>query len=70
MLETIWEYALEQLEASGEAEALRRRHAKYFLALAEDSAPQFRGAGPLKLLDRIKVEYGNLVDFSQSHVII
>jgi predicted ATPase/transcriptional regulator with XRE-family HTH domain len=35
MLETIREYALELLEASGEAEALRRRHMHYFLALAE-----------------------------------
>jgi tetratricopeptide (TPR) repeat protein len=35
MLETINEYACERLEASGGAEALRRRHAEYFLALAE-----------------------------------
>jgi len=35
MLETIREHAVEQLEASGEADALRRRHAEYFLALGE-----------------------------------
>lgn len=35
MLETIREYAGERLEASRETEALRRRHAEYFLALAE-----------------------------------
>ena len=35
MLETIAEFALEQLEATGEADALRRRHAEYFLALGE-----------------------------------
>src|SRR5262249_51447410 len=46
MLETIWEYALDQLEASGEAEALRRRHAEYFLALANKAAPQFSHARP------------------------
>jgi len=39
MLETIREYALEQLEASGEAEELRRRHADYFLALVEEAEP-------------------------------
>jgi predicted ATPase/DNA-binding SARP family transcriptional activator len=35
MLETIREYASEKLEASGEGDALRRRHAEHFLALAE-----------------------------------
>ena len=35
MLETIREYATEQLEASGEREDLRARHAVYFLALAD-----------------------------------
>ena len=34
MLETIREYASEKLEASGELEALRRRHAEYFSTLA------------------------------------
>src|SRR5439155_9551472 len=42
MLETIREYALEHLEGSGEAEELRRRHADYFLALAEEADPHAR----------------------------
>src|SRR5438876_3452080 len=39
MLETIHEYAQEQLEASGEAAALQERHANYFLRLAEEADP-------------------------------
>ena len=38
MLETIHEYARERLAESGEADALARRHAEYYLALADASA--------------------------------
>src|SRR6266566_4734312 len=37
MLETIHEYAQEQLEASGEATAVQERHADYFLRLSEEA---------------------------------
>ncbi|HZO30842.1 MAG TPA: hypothetical protein VFH48_33145 [Chloroflexota bacterium] len=39
MLETIREYALEQLAAYGEADDARRQHAEHFLALAEEAEP-------------------------------
>jgi len=59
MLETIREYAGERLEASGEAEELRRRHAQHFLALAEEADPHLRGS-PKEWLDRLEREHDNL----------
>jgi predicted ATPase len=44
MLETIREYALEQLAVAGEDDATRRAHAAYFCELAEEAAPRVRGA--------------------------
>ncbi len=41
MLETIREYAAEQLDRSGEAEQSRRRHAEYFLSVAESAHMTF-----------------------------
>ena len=60
MLETVREYAAEQLERSGEADMLRGEHAAYYLALVEQWGPQLRGreqAQAYALLDR---EYPNL----------
>ena len=59
MLESIREYASERLEASGEAEELRSRHAEHFLALAEDAYPHLRGS-PKEWLDRLEEEHDNL----------
>jgi predicted ATPase len=59
MLETIREYALEQLEESGEAERLRRRHAEHFLELAEETEPLAREVDAATL-DRLEEEADNL----------
>lgn len=62
MLETIREYALERLAASGEAAQLRRRHAEHFLALAEEAEPHLRDEelrGGREWLDRQERELDN-----------
>jgi len=46
MLETIQEYARAQLEASDERAALERRHAVYYLALAEEAEPHVQEKNP------------------------
>ena len=60
MLETIREFALERLEASGEADQVRRAHAVYFLALAERN--EFADLFPEgdQVLSRLEAEHANL----------
>jgi predicted ATPase/class 3 adenylate cyclase len=60
MLETIREYARERLEASGEGDAARRRHAQFFLALAERAEPELRGRAQGEWLARLEREHENL----------
>jgi predicted ATPase/Tfp pilus assembly protein PilF len=60
MLETIREYGLERLEASGETEQLRRRHADYYLALAAEAAPELFGAREPEWLERLEAEHDNV----------
>lgn len=56
MLETIREYALERLEASGEEKATRRAHAAYCLVLAEEGNAD---AERTEWLDRFEMEHDN-----------
>ena len=60
MLETIREYALERLAASGEAEAVQRQHAIFFLRFSEEAEPQIRGAEHFLWRTRLEVEHDNL----------
>ncbi len=60
MLETIREYALERLQASGETEAMRRQHATFFLQLAEEAEPKLRSAEQATWRKRLEVEQDNL----------
>jgi DNA-binding CsgD family transcriptional regulator/tetratricopeptide (TPR) repeat protein len=60
MLETIREYAQEQLNLSGEEEEMGRRHTTYFLALAERAEPQLMGANQAAWCDVLALELDNL----------
>jgi predicted ATPase len=60
MLETIHEFANAKLEGRGEAEAVRRAHAEYFLALAEEADPMLWGAEDAAWLDRLEQEHDNM----------
>jgi predicted ATPase len=59
MLETIREYAAEQLEESGEAEEVGRVFAEHYVALAEEAYPNLRG-DPKPWLNRLEADHDNL----------
>jgi len=60
MLETIREYGLEELEASGETEMVRARHVAYYVALAEAAAPALSGPDQTAWGARLDREHDNL----------
>jgi predicted ATPase/serine/threonine protein kinase len=59
MLDTIREYALEKLEASGEQPLTKRAHAAYCLVLAEEEATEECHAQPAEWQERFALEYDN-----------
>jgi tetratricopeptide (TPR) repeat protein len=60
MLETIREYALEKLEASGEKPLTKRAHAAYCLVLAEENTEQ-SGTEGAEWLERFVLEHDNFL---------
>lgn len=60
MLETLREYALERLDASGQSERLRDRHARFFLELAEMGHPEVERGEQAKWTHRLGAEHDNL----------
>jgi predicted ATPase len=63
MLETIREYALEQLEADEDAEFVRRRHAEHFLKLAE-AEPDSGQAAWLARMDAERNNFRSALNWS------
>jgi predicted ATPase/DNA-binding XRE family transcriptional regulator/Tfp pilus assembly protein PilF len=60
LLETVREYALDELALHGETGAARRSHARYFLTLAETAAPGLFGAAQRECLNQIEREHDNI----------
>jgi non-specific serine/threonine protein kinase len=70
MLETIREFGLERLTASGESESIRRRHVDFFLAFSEAVEPELQGPHRERWLARLEAEHDNLraaLAWSQAH---
>ncbi|HET9494149.1 MAG TPA: helix-turn-helix domain-containing protein [Chloroflexia bacterium] len=59
MLETIREYALEQLEARDEADDTHQMHAEYYLALAGAAEPHLMGAEAEEWLGMLESDHDN-----------
>jgi predicted ATPase/DNA-binding CsgD family transcriptional regulator len=60
LLEPVRQYALDKLEESDEADEARRRHAEFFLALAEETETEMKGPEQAMWLDRLEAENDNL----------
>jgi len=60
MLETIREYALEQLAESGMSRIIQRQHIAYFLALAERAEPELLGPKQQAWIEQLEREQDNL----------
>jgi predicted ATPase/transposase/transcriptional regulator with XRE-family HTH domain len=61
MLETLQEYSREWLVESGEQESMQRRHASYYVALAEAAAAHIDETGRSPWLDSLEQEHDNLL---------
>jgi predicted ATPase/class 3 adenylate cyclase len=60
MLETIREYAADQLASRGHAEEIDRRHAEHFLELAVQAGPELTGPRQARFLDLLAADHDNL----------
>ena len=60
MLETIREFGLEALAASGKNEVTRHAHTRYYLALAEEAPSKLFGARQEVWYERLEREHDNL----------
>jgi predicted ATPase/Tfp pilus assembly protein PilF len=61
LLETMRQFAREELARSGDAAQVQDRHLEHFLALAERAAPELRGPAQVRWLDLLQREHENLL---------
>jgi non-specific serine/threonine protein kinase len=59
VLETLRAFCLAKLQTTGELDEARRRHATYYVELAERLQPQLRGEGMAEALGEVSREYAN-----------
>jgi ATP/maltotriose-dependent transcriptional regulator MalT len=60
MLETMREFGLEALVASGEIEAIRQAHADYYLRLSGEAEPEWEGPQQAAWSERLEREHDNV----------
>jgi tetratricopeptide (TPR) repeat protein len=60
MLEVIRDFAAELLAKRGDADAMRRLHAEYFLGLTEEAGPHLRSAAAPEWFARLETEHDNI----------
>lgn len=61
MLETLREFGLDQLAASGEQDLIHLRHARFFLSLAEQAEAGLESVEQVQWMNRMDQEHGNLL---------
>lgn len=60
LLETIKEFAWNNLLQSGKATELKERHAHYYLDFVEEAAPELTGANQADWMNKIEARYDNI----------
>jgi len=60
LLEPVRQYAYDKLRDAGEDAPMRRRHAAWYLTLAEQAEPELTGPEQARWMDRLEAEHDNL----------
>jgi predicted ATPase/class 3 adenylate cyclase len=61
LLETLREFGWEQLEASGEQDTIRQRHASFYLVLAEQAEASLENVEQVQWMNQMEQEHDNLL---------